>query len=237
MGNINLIKNELFKFDISISDKCYDHKPTSNEYAHMTFHVERLSVEELCQKIIAGHSFCHVFKNNIRKKVNFLSTNLVVIDVDDFTISMLEFVENCNLKPSLAYSTFSDGRNGLHRFRLIYVFDEPIYYEEMYKRLYSIVTAQIGLQYTKDNCGSVISQLMNGNSKEDIKTFCSNEIFFKEVFLQKCQLELYQSSPSQYISNRQFCKNMEEDAKDEESQIISDLYVGTNEFLEKYYRV
>ncbi len=60
---MNMIITETFRFNISISGKCYDHKPTSNEYAQMIFHVENLNVEELIHKITSGYSICHVFKN------------------------------------------------------------------------------------------------------------------------------------------------------------------------------
>ena len=64
---------ESFRFNISISDKCYDHKPTSEDYKGMTFSlVVGITVDELLEFIKKGHSFCHVFDENIRKKVNFL---------------------------------------------------------------------------------------------------------------------------------------------------------------------
>ncbi len=203
----------------------------------MTFHVENLNVEELCQRITSGYSFCHVFRNNIRQKANFLYTNLIAIDVDDYPVTMEEFVDNCRAKPSLAYTTISDGRNGLSRFRLIYVFDHPIQNEEEYKCLYCQIIGQLGLQDNKDNCGSRISQLMNGNHRADIKTFCSNQILTKHILLQKCQLEYYQSSPIQYISNRQFCKITEVATNDDESKIISDLFEGPDQFLQKHSQV
>jgi hypothetical protein len=123
----NLFKlNESFRFDISISDRCYDHKPTSEDYKSMSFHVENLSADELIDRIKSGHSICHVFNDNRRTKKNFIYTSAVFIDVDDSPLSMKAFLEGCELKPSIAYTTFSNGKNGSYRFRLIYLFDKHI---------------------------------------------------------------------------------------------------------------
>ena len=207
----NLFKlNESFRFDISISDRCYDHKPTSEDYKSMSFHVENLSADELIDRIKSGHSICHVFKDNRRTKKNFMYTSAVFIDVDDSPLSMKAFLEGCELKPSIAYTTFSDGRNGTYRFRLIYLFDKQITSTDEYKCLYYCITNMINLERTKDNCGSVTAQLMNGNSNSNVRVFRSNYVWDKLSFLQNCHLELHtSSSPTQYTSNRQFCKKRE----------------------------
>lgn len=200
--------NEEFRFNISISDRCYDHKPTSEDYKVMSFHVENLSMDELIDKIKSGHSICHVFKDNRRIMKNFMYASAVFIDVDDSPQSMETFLEGCELKPSIAYTTFSDGRNGTYRFRLIYLFDKQITSTDEYKCLYYCITNMINLERTKDNCGSVTAQLMNGNSNSNVRVFRSNYVWDKLSFLQNCHLELYTpTTPPQYISNRQFCKN------------------------------
>ena len=62
----------------------------------------------------------------------------VFIDVDDNPQPMDSFLAGCELKPSIAYTTISDGKNGLHRFRLIYFLDEQIASINEYKYLYDI---------------------------------------------------------------------------------------------------
>lgn len=202
--------NESYRFDISISDRCYDHKPTSEDYKSMSFHVENLSTKELIVKIKSGHSICHVFKDNRRTKKNFMYASAVFIDVDEGPQPMESFLDGCEHKPSIAYTTFSDGMNGSYRFRLIYLFDKHITSAEEYKYLYYRIINMIGLEQTKDNCGSVSAQLMNGNSRNYVRVFCSNYVWDKLSFLQNCQLESYTHiPPSQYIYNRQFCKKRE----------------------------
>lgn len=227
------IHDESFRFRISISDRCYDHKPTSEEYKSMTFHVEELNADDLLDRITSGYSICHVFRDNRRIKKNFMYTNAIFIDVDDHPQSMEDFLEGCELKPSIAYTTFSDGKNGLNRFRLIYLLDEQIATTEEYKCLYDVIVGKICLDNNKDNCGSISSQLMNGNSNDNIRVFCSNIIYYTTSFLQKCQLEIDTSSSQQYYSNRQFCKNRAEyDCTNEDMlQIVQDLNNGVLGFI------
>jgi hypothetical protein len=230
-------QNESFRFNISISDRCYDYKPTSEDYKLISFHVENLSADELIDRIKLGHSICHVFKDNRRKKSHFMYASAVFIDVDDCLQPMETFLDECVLKPSVAYTTFSDGKNGQHRFRLIYLFNEQISSAEEYKNLYYKIVSMIKLENTKDNCGSITTQLMNGNSNSNVSIYCSYLVYNKGFFLQNCHLELYTSQPtSQYSSNRQFCKNIAEGNtfSEEELLVIQDLNNGVVEFLEKY---
>ena len=198
--------NESFRFDISISHKCYDHKPTSEDYQAMTFHVENLNADDLLDRITSGYSICHIFQDNRRIKKNFMYTNAIFIDVDDHPQPMDAFVYGCELKPTIAYTTISDGKNGLHRFRLIYLLDEQITSVDEYKYLYDIFIQQIGMIETKDNCGSVATQLMNGNSSNQIRVFSSYLIYHTHSFLQKVSLELYNTPSIQHNSNGTFCK-------------------------------
>lgn len=181
--------NEAFRFNISISDRCYNHKPTSADYKAMSFHVENLNADELLDKIKIGHSICHVFIDNRRTKSNFMYTYTVFVDVDDSTSSMEEILNGAEMKPTIAYTTFSDGKNNLHRFRLVYILDESVNSEEDYKCLYYLFVNSLHLENIKDNCGSVTSQLMNGNSCDNIRVFCSYLIYDKNSILQKVSLD------------------------------------------------
>ena len=232
MEKINFTKNESFRFNISISDRCYDHKPTQEDYKSMTFHIEELNADELLDRITSGYSMCHVFLNNRRVKNNFLYTNALFVDVDDHSQPMDVFLKGCELKPTIAYTTISNGKNGLHRFRLIYVLDEQVNSVEEYKCLYGILVKQIGLEQNKDNCGSVAAQLMNRNSNKSVRSYCSHFVYRKSTIFQKCQLELSTLLSPQYISNRQFCKNdMEDGTVSLSQQVIQDLNNGVTDFL------
>ena len=233
MNNL-YIQDEAFCFNISISDRCYDHKPTPEDYKAMTFHVENLNVDELLDKIMKGYSICHIFKENRRTKYNFMHTNSVFIDVDDSTVSMEEVINACELTPTIGYTTFSDGKNNLHRFRLIYILGKSIKNEQEYKYLYFKLLSSLHLENNKDNCGSSVTQLMNGNSSDNIRVFCKHYIYDKNTFLQNCQLELYYNkttTPKQYNSDRQFCKN---EMSNEDFVAIQELKKEASGFLSKY---
>ena len=206
MENKNYIHDESFRFCISISDRCYNYKPTSEDYKSMSFHVENLNSDELLDRITSGYSICHIFQDNRRIKKNFMYTNAIFIDVDDHPQPMDAFVYGCELKPTIAYTTISDGKNGLHRFRLIYLLDEQIASVDEYKNLYDIFIKKIDLIETKDNCGAVATQLMNGNSSNHIRVFTSYFIYHTHSFLQKVSLELYNTPPTQHNSNGTLCK-------------------------------
>lgn len=200
MEKENYTINGLFRFTVSISDKCYPCKPGHNEYMAMSFHKQEVTPEELLDIISAGHTICHVFKGTRRKKTDFLYTSAIFIDVDDSTISMADFLKDCRMQPTIAYTTHSNGQEGFgYRFRLIYIFKNKIYTEEEYIKCYNYIVKQINLENTKDKCGSVCNQLMNGNSNPNIEKYCSNYIYMlpsidKNEFLSNSFLESIQLS-------------------------------------------
>lgn len=197
-----------FRFEIGLSSKRYDHKPTKDDYRQMKFVKTVLNPSVLLSKLVDGHSICHIFKNDIKKKKNFLYSYSVFIDVDDFSETMSDFLNACDLKPTLAYTTSSNGLPGKgFRFRLIYIFNDRITDETQYKNLYNILVDKIKLSQTKDHCGSVSNQLMNGNSNSNVETFLSNFIydlhceFFQNVSSQPLILKRPEVPPHPPIHN------------------------------------
>lgn len=179
--------DESYRFNVSISDRCYDHKPSKNDYTHMSFCVENVTMQEIIDKVSAGYSICHLFNNKRRLKKNFVGSYCIFIDVDDSQVSMKDFIDNAKMKPSFAYTTSSNGVKG-YRFRLGYVFDDMIETEDLYKDIYSAIVHKINLSNTKDNCGSVCNQIMNGNSSNNIETYCSFNVFRLNQFMQNVLL-------------------------------------------------
>ncbi len=119
---------------------------------------------------------------------------------------MVDFIDMCMLKPTLAYTTASNGEPGKgFRFRLLYVFNAKIATETLYKSLYYFIVNRNNLQGTKDNCGSVCNQLMNGNSNSNVETYCSYLIYILDKeFVSKCSLEYTTTPPPHYISKEHF---------------------------------
>lgn len=169
----------------------------------MSFHVENLSSNELIERINSGHSICHIFNGNKRKKGRFLYTFSIFFDIDDSIICMTDFIERCVIKPTMAYTTASNGEAGKgFRFRLIYVFNDKITTEALYKSIFSYILEQNNMKDTKDKCGSVCNQLMNGNTKKEIETYCSYLIYsLNSSFFSKYSLEYTTPPPPRIYSN------------------------------------
>ena len=238
--------DESYRFNISISQRCYDHKPTKADHEMMSFCVATsISVDELLELIQQGHAICHVFAGNRRLKGNFLYTYSVFVDVDNSDICMSEFIVHCSIKPTLAYTTASNGKQGKgYRYRLIYVFNGRISTEALYKSLYFYIAEQNNLENTKDKCGSICNQLMNGNPYSNIETYCSYLIYDlnSEIF-SECSLEYTNSLSPHYYSKEHFenkkqQKNSKSKIRIEDTpggaDMIDLLMHDTNDFLAYY---
>lgn len=226
-----------YEFDVSISTVAYKHKPGCTDYMRMKFKKEHLSLQEFIEKITLGHSFCHIYKDNIRKKVNFLYTYIICIDVDEYNVSMQDFVNGIEThKPTFAYTTFSNGTDGLFSFRLVYCFDSRIKSE--FERLYLAICNDISLTDNKDNCGKVTSQLMNGNSLPNVQVYQSDIIYSITDFLIQEADDLSEESdifnPDISIG-RDVSTGSLISAIDRQT-IINDLNKDTRGFIRKYSR-
>ncbi|MCM1451061.1 MAG: hypothetical protein NC102_02280 [Clostridium sp.] len=159
-------KEPNFKFDVTLSHKGYDHKPTQVDYRAMQWVRRKLSINDFVALITEGYSYCHIYFGSRRIKEKFKQTQTVSIDVDEAEVPLKDFVDKCPLKPTFAYETFSNN-NGKkkYRYRLVYIFKEPLY-SNVFVQMYDTISCMIGLTDTKDHCGRVLSQLMNGTNKK-----------------------------------------------------------------------
>lgn len=161
---------------------------------------------------------------------------------------MSDCIKQSRIKPTLAYTTFRNGLEGLGlRYRLIYVFNDMITTNETYMSLYSFIVRQNNLENTKDHCGSIYNQLMNGNTRNDIETYCSYLIYSYDIsFFSKYSLEQTTTPPPHYYSKEQSEKTKaaissetggtDDQSKDNgiENQMISMLMGNTKDFLANY---
>ena len=96
----------------------------------MQLQTKEVDIYSLADLIREGYSICSEF-NNERLKLsektyeNFKQSNLIVLDFDDSTIALEEVLDTIRIKPSIAFQTFSN-TNTNYRFKLIYLFEEPI---------------------------------------------------------------------------------------------------------------
>lgn len=190
--------NTQFKFEISISCKRYEDKPIS--YGTMFFRKTTITPNEILGMVKNGFSFMAVLNDykvkEIDKKLyqsrtanDIKQTNFIGIDVDDSEIEFSEYISTISLKPTFAYTTPNDGIKG-HRFRLVYIVDEPIKEQSEFSSYYNGIISTLNEQtntINNDDCGAKIERLFNGNAKDNIKTFESGLVYSKND-LPKCDI-------------------------------------------------
>ena len=226
-----------FEFEISISERAYCAKPKSEDYKSMKFRKVIVNPSKFMEYIRLGYSYCHVLKNDHRSNADFLYTYFVSIDVDDSHVSLANYLEKPYMKPTLAYTTFSNKKNGSYSYRLIYCFLEQID-AQMYEPLYISICSYVGLTNTKDDCGRVLSQLMNGNSQPYMEYYLSNRIYGISDFVQISHLRLYCREDNMYNPKRLNCKKEFNSNNSINNKIITDLNrLELPVFLAEYARL
>ncbi len=122
-----------------------------------------LTLEDFISHIRSGYSYCHIYRGKRRLKKDFMFSQVVSIDVDDTTISLHDFIQNCALKPTFGYETFSNGLDRFYSYRLVFVFEEKLSATQ-YQCVYDSLCSLCKLTETKDHCGKILTQLMNGTT-------------------------------------------------------------------------
>ena len=243
-----------FKIDVWLSKDCYWSKPTSVDYQRMEWVETTLTLTEFIASIRNGYSYCHIYSGSRRLKANFSYSQVVSIDVDDTCICLSDFIQTCPFVPTFAYETFSNGKDNLFSYRLVYIFEEHLnasQFECAYKKLVEL----INLSDTKDHCGKVLTQLMNGTTtyayiytsyniysvNTDIKldTVYSDSVhnstyktnYSKQNF--RSNINIINNNLKQYKSKEPFCKN---DITDYDEP-LSLLEKDRKEFLDFYNQI
>lgn len=184
-----MLTNSDYTFTLSVSTGNYACKPSKEEMHKIAFVPFQLTVETALQCANQGKAFCYTFKskNNDgylpikQKKVeNFVSTSTIIYDFDDMEVNMTDYISQIPFKPSFAYPTYSDGKNGLSRFRLAYVFDKDIQGEENFDEIYhAIANANQFIRETKEHGGwdvRNVAQMYYGTTST-AKTYKSDYIY------------------------------------------------------------
>ena len=112
-----------------LSDWQYTHKPTDpKEKARISgeahFHYKVMSEHYFLQALEQGHGFCPLHRD--QAQADQAITNIIVYDFDHNTTPLPAFVEGLTIKPTFTYYSFSNGKDGQYRFRLIYQLAECI---------------------------------------------------------------------------------------------------------------
>ena len=163
-----------YKFEVSISDKGYDHKPIEDEIRHFRFIKKTVDIDDFLNYMLEGHCYTGIYSYDsfgMRQKTNynFRYSYLVTIDVDHSKETMNEMIDRIEFKPTCAYTSCRNGLEGESRFRLVYAFDEKIEGKEEYWNYVYTVLAANGLELDGkviDHKSREAIQYFNGNGTE-----------------------------------------------------------------------
>ena len=163
--------------NISISTTGSTNKPTN--IGSITFLEMDLPISTVFMYLIHGHSIQAPYGINnaytlkgLKKSQLFTTIPYVAVDLDNIPYSwdeLIEILRTNHMLPTMAYTTFSHNLpNKGNRYRLIYVFDNPLT-EIQYRTVYPQIVNKMGLSVT-DNCMGSPFQICHG-TKTSANTF------------------------------------------------------------------
>lgn len=143
-----------FTFNLNVSVGSYPKAKPSKPYL-IQYANQSLTLADLEKLEKQGKSFCYNFKDvdesglvtQSQKTLNgFSYTNILFFDIDKMPISMQDYISQILYKPSLAYTTYSNGKNGKFGYRLIFAFATPITSINDFDNLYYAIAAANGFK-------------------------------------------------------------------------------------------
>lgn len=140
---------------ITVANKKLDVKPSGDEekkayFSGLVLKQRDIDIEEMEEIVSEGVTVSYIYKDEefTRKagymKRNYVGTQFIAVDIDRCGIPASEFVKGIEHMPTIFHTTFSnmtEEKGFKHCFHLIYVFDEMIYGEEDYAKVFDILTA------------------------------------------------------------------------------------------------
>lgn len=144
-------------FTYSVSLQGYKEKIAKEGFSKVIYKKKSTNedtyLDDLCKEIKSGHVFAHVFKVKDEQRFssfrnfsnsNFLSTNIVPMDLDSVSIEMDDLIKNLTIQPTILYTTFShEDKPSQRRYRLLYVFNNPINGKQEYQSVYNAIASKI----------------------------------------------------------------------------------------------
>ena len=248
-----------YKFEVSISDQSFDHKPDKDtEVPDITFTKKTVDVTGFCEYMLEGHCYAPVFASDTfsmtdRSNKNFRYSYLVSVDVDHSQETMTEMVDRLEFKPTCAYTSTRNGLNGENRFRLVYCFEDRIEELDEYRELvYAIFDAnkldlneKVNGEDKYDPQTKAPSQIYFGNGTDTFEFTVTDIIYCKDDFNIYFYIDNNKINNSNILYNNEFVNknytytptttNIHLDDKFEDNQFQSDFWnMKIEDILEKY---
>lgn len=230
----------------SITLKGYKEKPVG-KMSYLKFQKKDVQLDELEYYIKNGYGFTGIFKAKYpllmtnKNNDNFDYTHFVMVDIDEEIDDDLNvLLDSLTLPPTIAYTTFhhqyKDEKQVYgNRYRLLYVFDEPLTSVQDVEYMYRYLLAENNLNLKIDNCGKTAVQLCLG-SHSQCEFYNTNNIINKEFILKS---EGYRNILSEYNISHVAGGGHKDNIKTERRTLLSycppkEIVINDNEYLKKY---
>lgn len=164
------------RYNISITQKAYNKKPSKGDYPKMKFEKHSFSsLTMFFDAIKEGHTFCYnmqdndePFKMSYKTESNFAYTQLVVVDIDNSTIEPKTFYTQSTLTPTYVYTSFSHApEEGKIKYHVLYALDAKITSKEQFEQIYDAISTAIHTDFPSielDDSMRSVAQCTNGTS-------------------------------------------------------------------------
>lgn len=175
-----------YKFWVSLSHQKFDHKPNrETEVGKLKFSRIYTDVDGFAEALTKGYCYTPIFTNatfGMRDKTdrNFSYSSFVSLDIDHTDVDMNTMVDGLEYKPTISYTSCSNGLDGKYSYRLIYCFTNKIEgCNEYYNYVYSLLEANKISTSDIDDRSFKASQYYNGNGCGNIDIMVTNIIYNK----------------------------------------------------------
>ena len=180
-----------YRFWVSLSTQKFDHKPNrETEVGKLRFSRIYTDIEGFAEGIAKGYCYAPIFKSATfcmgeKTDKNFDYSSFISIDIDHSKTDMNTMIENIKYRPTLAYTSCSNGLDGEYSYRLIYCFSDKIEGTREYSNyVYTILDAN-GIPVNDiDKRSFKASQYYNGNGCGNIDIKVSNIIYNKKDYIE-----------------------------------------------------
>ena len=180
-----------YRFWVSLSTQKFDHKPNrETEVGKLIFTRIYTDVDKFAEGIAKGYCYAPIFTNatfsmSDKTDRNFTYSSFVSIDIDHANSDMNTMVDGLEYKPTIAYTSCSNGLDGNYSYRLIYCFSDKIEGTREYSNyVYTILDAN-GIPVNDiDKRSFKASQYYNGNGCGNINIKVSNIIYNKLDYIE-----------------------------------------------------
>ena len=172
-----------YAFSVSVSTRCFtDKEQAKSSCATIKFAPKEMDQETFLSLAGSGYAFTYIFKGNRRKPECFLNTPVIIYDIDHCEKPMEDYIAGLTFKPSLGYTSYSNGKDGKFSFRLVYCLDTPIEDEGTFNTIYSAIAVANGFGEEFDK--RRINQLYFGSNQasDGYKQYISHLVYSFDDF-------------------------------------------------------